>query len=128
MRSGRSSAAALTDSIGWRWIFFLNLPIAVFAMFITFRVVGKDQPDRAGQRIDYAGIAALSVGILSLLLALDEGADRGWTNPLILGLFAFGAVALVGFAFIERRAGETRAGAGRRARATASSPRPASRR
>ena len=45
----------LLDTAGWRWIFFLNLPIAVFAMFITFRVVGKDQPDRTGQRIDYAG-------------------------------------------------------------------------
>ncbi len=81
----------LTDTIGWRWIFFLNLPIAAFAMLVTFRVVGKDPPDRAGQRIDYGGIAALSVGILSLLLALDEGSDRGWTDPLILGLFALGA-------------------------------------
>ncbi|HEX5077730.1 MAG TPA: MFS transporter, partial [Geminicoccaceae bacterium] len=60
----------LTDTIGWRWIFFLNLPIAAFAMLVTFRVVGKDQPDQADQKIDYAGIAALSVGILSLLLAL----------------------------------------------------------
>ncbi|HET7717987.1 MAG TPA: DHA2 family efflux MFS transporter permease subunit, partial [Bauldia sp.] len=97
----------LTDTIGWRWIFFLNLPIAAFAMLITFRVVGRDRPDRTGQRIDYAGIAALSVGILSLLLALDEGSDRGWTDPLILGLFALGAVSLVVFAFIERGVGET---------------------
>jgi EmrB/QacA subfamily drug resistance transporter len=96
---------ALTDTIGWRWIFFLNLPVAAFAMLVTFKVVGKDQPDSAGQRIDYAGIAALSVGILSLLLALDEGSDRGWTDPLILGLFALGAVGLVAFAFIERRVG-----------------------
>jgi EmrB/QacA subfamily drug resistance transporter len=98
---------ALTDTIGWRWIFFLNLPIAAFAMLVTFRVVGRDQPDRAGQKIDYGGIAALSVGILSLLLALDEGSDRGWTDPLILGLFALGAVGLVLFALIERRVGET---------------------
>jgi MFS family permease len=98
---------ALTDSIGWRFIFFLNLPIAAFAILVTFRVVGRDQPDQAGQRIDYAGIAALSVGVLSLLLALDEGSDRGWTDPLILGLFALGAVGLVLFALIERRVGET---------------------
>ena len=71
----------LTDSIGWRWIFFLNLPIAVFAMLITFHVVGNDQPDRAGQQIDYAGIAALSVGVLSLLLALDEGTDLRLDQP-----------------------------------------------
>lgn len=97
----------LTDTIGWRWIFFLNLPIAAFAMLVTFRVVGKDQPDQVNQKIDYGGIAALSVGILSLLLALDEGSDRGWTDPLILSLFALGAVGLVAFAAIERRVGET---------------------
>lgn len=95
----------LTDTIGWRFIFFLNLPVAAFAMLVTFRVVGKDQPDSAGRRIDYGGIAALSVGILSLLLALDEGSDRGWTDPLILGLFALGAVGLIAFAVIERRVG-----------------------
>ena len=96
---------ALTDSIGWRWIFFLNLPIAAFAILVTFKVVGNDAPDRTGQRIDYAGVAALSVGVLALLLALDEGTDLGWTDPYILGLFGLGAVAMVIFAVIERRAG-----------------------
>lgn len=96
----------LTDSVGWRWIFFLNLPVAAFAMLVTFRVVGRDTPDRAGQKIDYPGIAALSLGILALLLALDEGSDRGWTDPLILGLFALGAVGMFAFALVERRVGE----------------------
>ena len=96
---------ALTDSIGWRWIFFLNLPIAAFAMLVTFKVVNNDTPDRTGQRIDYAGVAALSVGVLSLLVALDDGTDAGWTDPYILGLFALGAVAMVVFAIVERRAG-----------------------
>jgi EmrB/QacA subfamily drug resistance transporter len=97
---------ALTDSIGWRWIFFLNLPVAAAAMLITFRVVGRDAPSGERQRIDYPGIAALSVGILALLVALDEGASRGWTDPLILGMFLLGAVGLVAFAFVERGAGE----------------------
>ena len=50
-------------------------------------------------------MAALSVGILALLLALDDGTDFGWTSPYILGLFALGAVAIVVFAIIERHAG-----------------------
>jgi MFS family permease len=72
---------ALTDAITWRWIFFLNLPIAAFA------------------------IALLSIGLFALLFALDEGIDLGWTDPLIVGLFALATVALVGFVLIERRAG-----------------------
>lgn len=96
---------ALTDTLGWRWIFFLNLPIAAFAMFVTWRVVAKDQPTATDRRIDYGGVAALSIGLLAILLALDEGTDRGWTDPLILGLFAAGAVALGTFVFIERGAG-----------------------
>jgi MFS family permease len=72
---------ALTDAITWRWIFFLNLPIAAFA------------------------IALLSIGLFALLFALDEGIDLGWTDPLIVGLFALATVALIGFVLIERRAG-----------------------
>jgi MFS family permease len=96
---------ALTDGPGWRWIFFLNLPIAAFAVLVTWRVVDEDKPTATGQRLDYAGIVALSIGLLALLLALDQGTDDGWTDPTILGLFAFAIVALVAFAFIERRAG-----------------------
>jgi EmrB/QacA subfamily drug resistance transporter len=95
----------LTDILGWRWIFFLNLPIAAFAILVTWRVVPRDKPSTAEHRIDYAGIVALSAGLLALLLALDEGSDRGWRDTLILGLFAFAIAALAAFAFIERGAG-----------------------
>ena len=87
MPSVPCSAATLTDALSWRWIFFLNLPIAAFAVLVTLRVVGKDGPSSANQRIDYAGVAALSVGLFALLLALDEGATRGWLDPMIVGLF-----------------------------------------
>src|SRR5215831_9066541 len=93
----------LTDTLGWQWIFYLNLPIAAFAVLVTWRVVPDDQGTLADRRIDYPGIATLSLGLLALLLALDEGVDLGWTNPWILGLFAFAAVALVSFVGVERR-------------------------
>jgi len=96
----------LTDTVGWRWIFFVNLPVAAAAILITLLVVPRDAAvkDRGG--IDYSGTAALSVGLLALLLALDWALDMGWTAPLILFLFVLAAVALLGFLFIERRAGE----------------------
>jgi len=95
----------LTDTIGWRWIFFLNLPIAAFAILVTWRVVGDDPPATTDRRIDGLGVATLTVGLLSLLLALDEGTDVGWTHPRILALFALFAVAFTAFVLVERRAG-----------------------
>ena len=68
----------LTDALSWRWIFFLNVPISVFAVLVTYFLVRVKEPEAEEQRIDYAGIAALSVGLVSLLIALDQVADWGW--------------------------------------------------
>jgi EmrB/QacA subfamily drug resistance transporter len=95
----------LTDALSWRWIFFLNLPIAAFAMLVTWRVVRADQGTLADRRIDYGGIIFLSIGLFALLFALDEGIDRGWTDPLIVGLFVLAGVSLVRFVLVEQRSG-----------------------
>jgi EmrB/QacA subfamily drug resistance transporter len=95
----------LTDLASWRWIFFLNLPIAAFAAFVTWRVIPGAKPEVVDRRLDYGGIATLSVALLALLLALDLGADEGWTDPVILGLFAVAAIGLVVFGAIERGVG-----------------------
>ena len=97
----------LTDTVGWRWIFFMNLPVAAVAILITWAVVPPDERPKNDKRIDYRGTATLSLGILSLLLALDWALDLGWTAPLIVFLFILAATALVGFLFIERRAGDS---------------------
>jgi EmrB/QacA subfamily drug resistance transporter len=96
----------LTDSVGWRWIFFVNLPVAAAAVLITKIVVPPDATVKDHGGIDYRGTAALSIGLLALLLALDWALDLGWTAPLILFLFGLTVVALLGFLFIERRAGD----------------------
>src|SRR4249920_1967957 len=71
----------LTDALSWRWIFFLNLPIAAFAMLVTWRVVHEDEATVTDHRIDYGGVATLTIGLFALLLALDQGTDLGWTDP-----------------------------------------------
>jgi EmrB/QacA subfamily drug resistance transporter len=96
----------LTDTAGWRWIFFLNVPIAALAVAITARTVHITQERSDDRRIDVAGIVVLTIGLLSLLVALDEGSTAGWTDPLILGLFAVGAIALGVFVVVERREGD----------------------
>ena len=96
----------LTDTLGWRWIFYLNLPVAAAAVLIVMLVVPRDATIEKHEHIDYPGMGTLSVGLLALLLALDWALDLGWTAPLILFLFALSAAALVAFVFVERRAGE----------------------
>jgi EmrB/QacA subfamily drug resistance transporter len=95
----------LTDTLSWRWIFFLNVPIAIFAVLVTWFLVKVKEPEAEDQRIDYSGIAVLSVGLVSLLIALDQVAEWGWSDPRVVGLLALSAVLLVAFAPIERRAG-----------------------
>ncbi|HEY7950060.1 MAG TPA: MFS transporter [Solirubrobacterales bacterium] len=95
----------LTDALSWRWIFFLNVPISAFAVLVTHRLVRVTEPDPGEQRIDYAGIAALSVGLVSLLVALDQVDDWGFGDPRVIGLLALSVALLLAFVPIERRAG-----------------------
>jgi EmrB/QacA subfamily drug resistance transporter len=95
----------LTDALSWRWIFFLNVPISIFAVLVTYLLVHVEEPEAEDQRIDYPGIAALSVGLVSLLIALDQVADWGWGDPRVLALLALAAALIAAFVPIERRAG-----------------------
>jgi EmrB/QacA subfamily drug resistance transporter len=96
----------LTDALSWRWIFFLNVPIAIFAVFVTYFLVHVKEPEAEDRRIDYAGILALSVGLVSLLIALDQVDDWGWGDPKVVGLLALAAGLVLAFVPIERRAGK----------------------
>jgi EmrB/QacA subfamily drug resistance transporter len=96
----------LTDFASWRWIFFLNLPIAAFGVLVTWLVVPAEAAAEHDHKIDYGGIAVLSAGLLALLLALDEGTSVGWFDVKIVGLFVVAVLALVGFVLVERRSGE----------------------
>jgi EmrB/QacA subfamily drug resistance transporter len=94
-----------TDLLSWRWIFFLNVPISIAAVLITYVLVRVEEPDAGRQRIDYAGVSAISVGLVSLLVALDQVDDWGWGDGRTIGLLILAAVLLVAFLPIERRAG-----------------------
>ena len=97
---------ALTDYLSWRWIFYLNLPIAAIAMAVTWKVVPHVKPDAGQERIDYWGVVTLSIGLLALLLALDLGTDLGWAHPLIIGLFVVAVASLGVFDRVERAVGD----------------------
>lgn len=96
----------LTDALSWRWIFFVNVPIAAFGVLVTWLAIHQPEPEQTDRRIDYAGVAALSLGLVALLIALDEVTAWGWGDPRIIGLIALCAVMLASFGLIERRMGE----------------------
>ena len=93
---------ALTDSLGWRWVFFINVPVGIAALAVTFLKV-RESRDPKARRIDVPGLVTLSSGLFLLVLALVRGNDDGWTSALIVGELA-GAAALLGLFIVSERA------------------------
>ena len=96
----------LTDELSWRAIFWLNLPIAAFAILATAKFVHQPPVEATERKIDYLGIATVSAGLVAILLGLDQAVDWGWTDVRVLALFGLGLVLLAAFGVIERRGGE----------------------
>jgi EmrB/QacA subfamily drug resistance transporter len=95
----------LTDLLSWRWIFFFNVPVTIFAVIVTYLTVHQTKPEVEDTRVDYWGISTLSTGLVALLVALDQVDDWGWGDPKIVALLAIAAVLVAAFAYIERGAG-----------------------
>ncbi len=91
---------ALTSGLGWRWIFFVNLPIGIvtFALALT-RMVNISDPDT--KRLDIAGLTTFSGALFLLVLGLTRGNDDGWGSAFILTLLSSSAVLLGAFVFAE---------------------------
>jgi EmrB/QacA subfamily drug resistance transporter len=96
---------ALVDSLGWESIFYLNLPVGVGALAVTYLKL-RESRDPNATRIDWAGVASFSGALFLLVLALVRGNDEGWGSTLIVSLFAGSAALMATFIAIERRVGE----------------------
>ena len=96
---------ALVDAIGWESIFFLNVPIGLVALGVTFAKVAESRDPNA-TRLDWWGQAVFSASLLMLVLALLRGNDEGWGSTQILLLLAGAAVAMAAFVAVELRVRE----------------------
>lgn len=95
----------ITDGLGWRWVFFINVPIGIAAIAVSFAKL-RESRDPNATRIDWLGLASFSSALLMLVFALVRGNDEGWGSPLIVSLLAGAAVMLAAFAAIEQRVAE----------------------
>jgi EmrB/QacA subfamily drug resistance transporter len=94
----------LTDTLGWRWVFFVNVPVALLALYAIARYVPAGERQRHAH-VDYVGAALLSLGVVPLLLALTWGGEGlGWTSPLMLLLLGVSGSCLVAFGWWQHRA------------------------
>ncbi|MEU6598307.1 MFS transporter [Streptomyces flaveolus] len=92
----------ITQGPGWRWIFFVNLPVSVVAVWLALRAVPESRGPR-GLGVDWAGTAAFAVFAGGATYAVVRAGEDGWTSPATLTACAVAALALVVFVLVERR-------------------------
>jgi EmrB/QacA subfamily drug resistance transporter len=93
----------LTQQVSWRAIFFINPPIALIAVAVTLFAARESRDETVSRKIDFPGIAAITVSLTAIVLALVEGNAWGWGSPRILTLLAVGVLGIVAFLVIEQR-------------------------
>jgi EmrB/QacA subfamily drug resistance transporter len=100
---GVVGSGLLTAGPGWRWAFLINVPVGVLIILLAWVFLDRDLADRT-QRLDVAGAATVTGGLLLLVYALHHATDHGWFSGSTLGLFAVAVALLVVFVRIEARA------------------------
>ncbi|MCV7281867.1 MFS transporter [Mycolicibacterium flavescens] len=94
----------LTDSVGWRWIFWLNVPLTLVSLAIAARTVTESFDETAPRHLDVTGLALISTGIGLFTLTFDRAPEWGWVSGWTLGAFAVSVATLAAFVVVERRA------------------------
>ncbi|HWN73948.1 MAG TPA: MFS transporter, partial [Solirubrobacterales bacterium] len=97
-------AGGLLIELDWRVIFWMNLPVAALGVAITLAAAPESTDPGAGSRIDWAGLAALSVGLTAVVLALIQ--SRAWSAATVIALVLVGFAALIAFWLTEHRVRE----------------------
>jgi EmrB/QacA subfamily drug resistance transporter len=99
---GPTVGGVLVESIGWRSIFWVNVPVGVVVTILTLRYVAESRDDHP-RTLDLIGQALFMAMVGAFAFAVIEGPKRGWTAPAILALFALAAIALAAFVTYEKR-------------------------
>ena len=95
---------ALTQTLSWPWIFFINVPVGVAVFLFSLRLVPESKDEAAHRSFDIAGAVSVTGGLMALVYAIVTAQRDGWGSAQAIGTFVVAAALLVGFVFIELRA------------------------
>ncbi|MDS0133684.1 MULTISPECIES: MDR family MFS transporter [unclassified Amycolatopsis] len=90
---------------GWRWVFLVNVPIALAALVVVTKVLNLPHT-RVDQKVDYWGAVSLAVGLVPLLVVAEQGREWGWGSAASIAMYVVGALGVTAFVWIERRMGD----------------------
>jgi EmrB/QacA subfamily drug resistance transporter len=91
----------LTDALGWEWIFFVNVPVGVASIALSFVLLEADRGERASRRLDLPGALTVTAGLLLLVYGLTRAENAGFGSSLTLGMMALALLLLAAFLFVE---------------------------
>jgi EmrB/QacA subfamily drug resistance transporter len=103
---GPALGGFLTDTVGWHWIFFVNIPIGFVSLYVIGRLLPSVKREGASRNLDFAGAAVFIVSIGALLIGLTNKQTGDWTDFAVGGLVAIGLIGTAIFLVIESRAKE----------------------
>ncbi len=99
---GPGLGGLLTDHFSWHWVFFVNLPIGLIALFVIARLLPTHRRAGATRNIDYLGVATFTAGLVPILVGLTNAQSGDWGSLGVWGLIVTGAIFLVIFVVVER--------------------------
>src|SRR5918999_4132021 len=93
----------ITDTLGWPWIFFVNLPVGVVGVALSFVLLEADHEERAPRRLDAWGAVTVTAGLFLLVYGLTRAEEVGFGSTHTLAAVALALILLLAFLFVERR-------------------------